>query len=114
MDQVKMLDQSVNYFKEKEQFDINEFNSDVFGDPRLIERFQEYGTTYVNNNKVQLADNFEINNTAVKKQSRIFKSVLKLDRNFHIYIHGNRELIEQGYDESTGRKFYKIYFEEEN
>jgi hypothetical protein len=114
MDQVTMLDQSVNYFKQNEQFDINEFNKDVFKDPDLIETFQEYGTNYVNHNNVQLSDSFEINNTAVKKQSRIFKSVLKLDRNFHIYIHGNRELIEQGYDERTGRKFYKIYFEEEN
>jgi hypothetical protein len=50
---------------------------------------------------------------AVKKQERIFKSVLKLDKNFHIYIHGDRELIEQGMD-ADGRKFYKIYFEEES
>jgi hypothetical protein len=48
----------------------------------------------------------------VKKQARVFKSVLKLDKNFHIYIHGNRELIEQGV-EKDGRKFYKIYFEKE-
>lgn len=114
MDQVAMLDQSVNYFKEKEQFDIREFNEQVFKNPELIESFQEFGTNYLQQHNVQLSDNFEINNSAVKKQSRIFKSVLKLDRNFHIYIHGNRELIEQGYDEKTGRKFYKIYFEEEN
>ena len=49
---------------------------------------------------------------AVKKQARVFKSVLKLDKNFHIYIHGNRELIEQGV-EKDGRKFYKLYFESE-
>ena len=42
----------------------------------------------------------------------MFKGVLKLDKNFHIYIHGNRELIEQGIDKD-GRKFYKIYFERE-
>ena len=49
---------------------------------------------------------------AVKKQARVFKSVLKLDKNFHIYIHGNRDLIEQGTDE-RGRKYYNIYYEEE-
>lgn len=114
MDQVKMLDESVSYFKEKEQFDVNEFNQKVFSDPQLIESFQEYGNSYLQHNNVQLADSFEINNAAVKKQSRIFKSVLKLDRNFHIYIHGNRDLIEQGYDEMTGKRFYKIYFDEES
>jgi len=39
--------------------------------------------------------------------------VLKLDKNFHIYIHGDRNLIEQG-EEPDGRKFYKIYYEEES
>ena len=38
--------------------------------------------------------------------------VIKLDKNFHFYVHGSRELIEQGVDEE-GRKFYKIYYKEE-
>jgi hypothetical protein len=49
----------------------------------------------------------------VKKQSRVFKSVLKLDRNFHIYIHGDKDLIERGV-EKDGRKYYKIYYREES
>jgi hypothetical protein len=48
----------------------------------------------------------------VKKQAKIYKSILKLDKNFHIYIHGNREMITKGTD-PDGRKFYKIYFENE-
>ena len=43
---------------------------------------------------------------------RVYKSVLKLDRNFHIYIHGNTDLIEKGIDDD-GRKYYKIYYQEE-
>jgi hypothetical protein len=60
-----------------------------------------------------IGDSFSISTAAVKKQARVFKSVLKLDKNFHIYIHGNRDLIEQGM-EPDGRKFYKIYFREEH
>lgn len=41
-----------------------------------------------------------------------FKGVLKLAKNFHIYIHGDRNKIEQGVDEK-GRKYYKIYYEQE-
>ena len=50
---------------------------------------------------------------AVKKQARVFKSVIKLDKNFHIYVHGNRELIEKGYDGAMGKHYYKIYFDVE-
>jgi len=62
---------------------------------------------------MELPDSFEISAKAVKNQSRIFKNVLKLDKNFDIYIRGNRDLIEQGVDEN-GRKYYKIYYNEEN
>ena len=39
--------------------------------------------------------------------------MLKLDKNFHIYIHGDKDLIEKGYDQTTGKKYYKIYYDEE-
>ena len=61
---------------------------------------------------LDLDDRFTISADAVKKQARVFKSVLKLDKNFHIYIHGDRNKIERGVDEA-GRKFYKIYYEQE-
>jgi hypothetical protein len=63
-------------------------------------------------NDIRFETSFDISEQAVKKQSRMFKSVLKLDKNFHVYIHGDRNLIEQGVDEN-GRKFYKIYYEKE-
>jgi hypothetical protein len=59
------------------------------------------------------ADEFYISPQAVKKQARVFKSVIKLDKNFHIYVHGDRELIEKGYDEALQKHYYKIYFDRE-
>jgi len=35
-------------------------------------------------------------------------NIIKQDKNFHIYVHSARELIELGVDEE-GRKFYKNY-----
>jgi len=61
-----------------------------------------------------IADTFEISGSAVKKQSRVYKSVLKLDKNFHIYIHGDKELIEKGFDDDKHMNYYKVYFKEEN
>ncbi|MFN6039537.1 MAG: nucleoid-associated protein, partial [Bacteroidota bacterium] len=39
--------------------------------------------------------------------------VIKLDKNFHIYVHGKHEFIEKGFDEEKGKKFYKLYFDSE-
>jgi hypothetical protein len=79
-----------------------------------IESFKRFKKNYEDEFETEIRDSFLISDTAVKKQARVFKSVLKLDKNFHIYIHGNKELIEKGYDEEMKMSFYKVYFKEEN
>ncbi len=111
-DQIDFLNRSVDYFKNHEKFDKQEFEKKVFEDDSLIASFQNFDKTFRKDNEIAPSENFEISNKAVKKQARVFKSVLKLDKNFHIYIHGDKKLIENGTDES-GRKFYKIYYQEE-
>jgi hypothetical protein len=112
-DQVDLLNKSVKFFKEKESFDIDEFAEEVIARPAVIESFKRFRNDFQNENDIEISDSFSISETAVKKQARAFKSVIKLDKNFHIYIHGKRELIEQGVD-ADGRKYYKIYYKEEN
>jgi hypothetical protein len=102
----------MNFFKSKHHFDKNEFEEEVLEDPSVIKSFRDYERSR-SGNEWDSAEQFEISAQAVKKQVRIFKSVLKLDKNFHIYIHGNRELIEKGFDEVANKHFYKIYFDQE-
>lgn len=111
-DKIDLLNRSIGYFKEKESFDKQEFEETVFKDKEIIDSFRDYNENLETEHDVEVKQQFDISPQAVKKQSRIFKSVLKLDRNFHVYIHGDRNLIERGL-ENDGRKFYKIYYEDE-
>ncbi len=111
-DRIDLLNRSVAYFKTHDNFDKAEFEEEVFKDKSLIKSFRDFDNNYRENNAIELDDSFEISPLAVKKQSKVFKSVLKLDKNFHVYIHGDRSLIQQGVD-NDGRKYYKIYFEQE-
>lgn len=112
-DQIDLLNRSVEYFKTHDSFNKVEFEQEVLHHSNIINSFRKFDHQYQQDNELSLADNFDIAAQAVKKQARNFKSILKLDKNFHIYIHGNREMIEQGMDED-GRKFYKIYYEQEH
>jgi len=112
-EKIDLLNRSIRYFKEKDRFDLDEFGSEVIGHEHGIKLFMQYKDDFEQRHQTDIEDRFEISNTAVKKQARIYKSVLKLDRNFHIYIHGNSELIERGVD-NDGRKYYKIYYQEES
>lgn len=112
-DQVELLNKSVQFFKEKENFSIEEFTDEVIAQLELVETFTKYKEEYQKKHEVEIADNFTISESAVKKQSRAFKSVIKLDKNFHIYVHGNNQYIKRGYDEKTGMYYYQLFFKEE-
>lgn len=109
-DQIELLNKSVGYFKEHDTFNVKDFEKEVFEDSDMIKSFRKFGSSYLDTNDIEIADSFEISSQAVRKQAKSFKSVIKLDKNFHIYIHGDRDMIEQGFDAKTGKKFYKIYF----
>ncbi len=111
-DQADLLNRSVSFFKQNDSFDMDDFARDVIGQPEVIDSFKQYREQYEQENDVQLPDTFGISDGAVKKQARAYRSVIKLDKNFHIYVHGDRKLIEQGEDEKG--KFYKVYYTEES
>ena len=110
-DQADFLNKSINFFKEKETFDYEEFTNEVLEDKSVIESFSNFKSDYEQEMQVSISEDFAISEAAVKKQSRGFKSVIKLDKNFHIYVHGDRKMIETGQDEKG--KYYRLYFEEE-
>lgn len=111
-EQVELLNRSLDYFKSRDSFDIDEFQTEVFANDEMIGSFRQFGSRYIEANDFDIASSFDISAQAVKKQAKIFKSVVKLDKNFHIYIHGRTDLIEKGVD-MDGRKFYKIYYQDE-
>ncbi len=112
-DQLDMLNRSMDYFKTRDQFNLEEFTGEVIHHPEVVDSFMQYKKNFETDRNYDIEDEFNIHLSAVKKQQKAFKSILKLDKNFHIYIHGRRDLIERGVDEMTGKKYYKIYFEEE-
>ena len=112
-EQADLLARSVNYMKENDRFRMQEFEQQVMSQPQVISAFKGYVDEQTTAHDYTLPEEFEISAPAVKKQGKFVKSVIKLDKNFHLYVHGNRELIEKGFDESTGMHFYKLFFKEE-
>lgn len=112
-EQVELLNKSVNYFKGKETFSMQSYEEEVLGDEKLIDSFHRHKEVYEQERELELEDSFAISDSAVKKQERRMKSVIKLDKNFEIYVHGGEQLIELSYDEERGMKYYKLYFKEE-
>ena len=107
-----IINKTVKFFKEKGSFEMKEFANEVIKQPEIINSFNQFVDNYQKERDIEITDNFTISDTAVKKQVRSLKSVIKLDKNFQIYILGDRDMIENGED-SKG-KFYKVYYKEES
>lgn len=109
-DQMMMLNRSTGYFKERDKFDIRDFEKEVLVQPELIEAFHDYRSDYNKRLDLTAIDEFEVSPTAVKKNQKYMRSVVKLDKNFHLYIHSRHDYVERGYDEERGLKYYKLYY----
>jgi hypothetical protein len=112
-DEAAMMNRSFEYFKSQEKFAAADYEVQVFKDEKVVEAFQEYKSEYENTRSASLHNEFDISDYAVKKQSRVFKSIIKLDKNFHIYVHGDQRKIMKGIDDE-GKKYYILYYEDEN
>jgi len=113
-DKIDLLNRSMEYFKTKETFDEQEFEEEVIANPQAASLFKEYKQSFEEEFDSPFQTNFDIADSAVKKMASAYKTVIKLDKNFHIYIHGKREYLETGFDEEKGKQYYKLYFDQES
>lgn len=112
-ERIEIMNRAAGYFQDSSTFKQDEFEASVLIEEPVIQSFRNYNNNYRLANETAPENEFEISAQAVKKKHQVFKSVLKLDKNFHVYVHGNRNKIERGV-EPDGRKFYKLYYDEES
>jgi len=111
LDTADLKNKTLKYFSENDSFNLDNFTCETLGVAN--DSFHEFKKTYENKNNVNIEDDFEIAEKAVKTSQKFFKAVLKLDKNFHVYIHGDRNCIEKGFDEESGKHWYKLYYDRE-
>lgn len=112
-DQAVIMNKSMKFFKENDRFDFDTFTEEILPDKQVAQDFRNFKEQKSREQDVVFEDGFAISENAVKKQSRMFKSVIKLDRNFHVYVHGDSKFIEKGFDDSTNMQYYRLFFREE-
>ncbi|HUX55202.1 MAG TPA: nucleoid-associated protein [Williamwhitmania sp.] len=112
-DQLLLLNRTEEFFTKAENFDEKVFQEVVLEQPEVVEAFNDYKHAYAEMNQVVFEPKFEISTEATKKAKKFFKSVIKLDKRFHVYVHGGHEFMEKGSDPDKGMHFYKLYFENE-
>jgi hypothetical protein len=113
-DQIDLLNRSIDFFNKKDNFSESDFAKEVIRQPEVMDAFNEYKSFFESEKALPLRSEFDISKSAVKGEKKFFKSILKLDKNFHVYVHGKKNYIEKGFDPEKGLNFYKLFFEVEH
>jgi len=113
-DHAHILNNASQYFSNREKFVPQEFEREVMQAPQIIEDFRNYKQDYASRKEIPIPEDFDIIADVVNSEKKNFKTVLKLDKNFHVYIHGKQEFLEKGYDEQRGMHYYTMYFHTES
>ena len=117
-EQNTFIAKAVDYFKENDTVNVENFKEDIFDEDEHINLFEDFKKNYETDNNVVIRNQFDVSELVLKKQKQKLKSDIKLDTNIQIKIDVDApdaadEYLERGYDEEKKMKFYKVYFNEE-
>ncbi len=113
-DQLNFMKRSQEYFENHDNFEEQNFEQEVIHEPDIIDAFNDFKDEFKEQYETEPSSDFKISKPALKKQKKYFRPVIKLDKNFHLYVHGNPENMEKGFDDIRRKNYYKLYYNEEN
>lgn len=108
----KILDfkkKTYEYINENREFDNKEFLEKVLPTIEDKNKYTEFKQKYEEKHKLQPIERFELSKDTVQKTKQNIVSTMKLDTGVDLRIK-NFEYLEEGYDDNTGMKFLKIFY----
>lgn len=110
-DQIEIVNNYTDYVAKSEYLNMEEMQSEVFQDEKILSLFKDYLKIYEERENVNIGKQFEIDRSALKV-SRKFRKI-KLDDTVELCLMKTGDFIERGYDDNRVQYYYKIYFSKE-
>jgi len=105
---------ALDYFEEREKFELQEFEQEVLKSPDTISQFHEHRARLEEEQGRALETSFDISKKDLAKAKKRIAAVLKLDTGVEIHIKPaageSAPELERGYDDRKGMKFVKVYY----
>ncbi len=105
---------ALDFFEDREHFDLQDFEQAVLKTPEAVEKFNEHRARAEVDQGQPLETSFEISKKDVTKAKKRISAVLKLDTGVEIHVKpGTGEtdpMLERGYDDKKGMKYIKVFY----
>ncbi len=113
----KIASSAMQYLAEKDKFNAQHFEEEALKSPEVIEKFKSFKSNYQDDEGNGVDENFDIESQIAKKVVGKFKPAIRLDSGVIIRFTpdfvDNDSVLERGVDAESGKKFVKVYYEEE-
>jgi hypothetical protein len=112
IEQAKILNKMIEYFKDRGIFNAEDFASRVFeGDEILVTWFISQMKDYTRCCGFEdIPKEFYLDEKTIKKHIKALIPIIKLDKDIELKIKTNKHKIEYGKDDKKDMNYYKIYF----
>ncbi len=114
----RVANQAMDYFEQRDEFDLKNFREEALKEPEIIEKFDAFQANQDEEDGGKLDESFTISKKAARKAGNRFRSTIKLDTGVNIsfapaFKEADASSFERGFDEKKQMKFIKIYYGEE-
>ncbi|MCB4800232.1 nucleoid-associated protein [Neotamlana laminarinivorans] len=118
-EQNTFLAKTIDFFKEHETVNIEEFKEELFEEDKHKREFDNYKKTFEDEQNIVMRNRFDVAEAVVTKEKRKIKTDIKLDTNIQIKLDidapdASTEYLERGYDDEKKMHYYKVFFNAEN
>ena len=112
------LAKTIDFFKEHETVNVENFKDDIFEDDKYMRLFDDYKKEFEGSKNLVIRNHFDVSEAVLNKEKKKIKTDIKLDTNIQIKLDidapdASAEYLERGYDEQKKMHFYKVYFNTE-
>ena len=117
-EQNSFLAKTIDFFKEHEIINVEQFKEDVFEDEKAIRQFEDYKKEFEGSQNLVLRNQFDVAEAVLNKEKKKIKTDIKLDTNIQIKLDidapdASAEYLERGYDDTRKMHYYKVFFNAE-
>lgn len=114
----RVANRAMDYFEEKDEFDLKGFREEALKEPKIIEQFDAFHGNQDEEEEGKLDETFPIDKKIARKAGNRFRSTIKLDTGVNIsfapaFKEADADVLERGFDEEKQMKYIKIYFQDE-
>ncbi|KJD31843.1 hypothetical protein PW52_16345 [Tamlana sedimentorum] len=118
-EQNSFLAKTIDFFKEHETVNIEEFKEELFDEEKNRREFDNYKKNFEDEQNIVIRNRFDVAEAVVSKEKRKIKTDIKLDTNIQIKLdidapEASTEYLERGYDDVKKMHYYKVFFNAEN